>query len=147
MPDVELVRNAESPIAVIATTTTWEDLPVLWPRLLDEVWAELRRHHATTGHNVMVYEGVPLRVQIGVEVADPIEPAGRVIPSTLPAGRTARALHTGSPATISQTHDAVAAWCARHGHETTGLRWEIYGDPDADGSFSTEVHWQVPDLG
>src|SRR5688572_23228190 len=77
MAAVELVLNAESPIAVVATTTTWEDLPLLWPKLLDEVWAELRRHHATTGHNVMVYEGVPLRVQIGVEVAEPIEPAGR----------------------------------------------------------------------
>lgn len=147
MADVELIRTAASPIAVIATTTTWEDFPALWPRLLDEVWAELRTRSGGTGHNVMVYEGEPLRVQIGVEVTEPIEPAGRVVPSTLPAGPAARALHRGSPATINQTHDAVAAWCARRGHPTTGLRWEIYGDPDEDGSFTTAVYWQVRDLG
>lgn len=147
MTSVDLVRAEGSSIAVIRTATTWEAFPALWPSLLDEVWAALRASGATTGHNVMVYEGDPPTVEVGVQVASPIEALGRVVPSSLPAGLTARAVHDGPPQTLAETHAAVAAWCRAHGHETTGVRWEIYGDPGPDGTFATEVHWQVRDLG
>lgn len=143
MIPVDLVRTEATPIAVVRTATTWAELPTLWPRLLDEVWAVLRAAGATTDHNVMVYEGDPPQVEIGVQVATPIVPDGRVVPSQLPAGSAAHATHHGSPATIAGTHDAVVGWCRQQGHATSGVRWEVYGDPGADGAFATEVYWQL----
>ena len=146
-PAIELIRTHASPTAVVATSTTWAELPALWPVLLDEVWSVLRAGDVLVGHNVMVYEGDPPTVEIGVGVGVPITPVGRVVPSTLPAGTAARAVHDGPPSTIGTTHEAIVAWCRDHGHRPTGRRWEIYGDPGPDGAFAVEVYWQVADVG
>ena len=60
---------------------------------------------------------------------------------------TPRIAATPAPTNIGTTHDAVVVWCRDRGYVTTGVRWEIYGDPGPDGSFDTEVHWQVRDVG
>lgn len=59
------------PTAVIAERTTWEAFPSLWPALLDEVWSVVRPRRS--------------------EIAGSFAPVGRVIASTLPAGRVVTA--------------------------------------------------------
>lgn len=62
------IVGAESrPTAVVAATTTWQDFPALWGRLLGEVWDCLHAGGIHRGcRNVMLYlDSVP-NVQVGV---------------------------------------------------------------------------------
>ena len=148
--DVTIERTAERPTAVVRANTTWREFPTLWRTLLDDVWAFLRARPGlrTDGHNAMLYrnglaEG-EVAVEVGVQVTRSFEAAGRVVPSTLPAGEAAATVHTGTPAEIGAAHDAVVAWCAAQHRELTGVRWEIYGDPDPQtGHFDVAVNWQL----
>ena len=147
---VRVERTTESPTAVVKANTTWREFPTLWRTLLDDVWAFLRSRPGlrTEGHNVMVYRngvsGVEVAVEVGVQVTQSFETAGRVVPSTLPAGEAAATVHTGTPSEIGQAHDAVVAWCSAQRRELTGVRWEIYGDPDPQtGHFDVAVYWQL----
>ena len=148
--DVAIKRTAECPTAVIRANTTWREFPGLWPTLLGEVWAFLgaRPGLRTEGHNVMLYrDNVPeaeVAVEVGVQVTQSFEAAGRVVSSTLPAGEAATTVHSGAPAEIGIAHDAVRAWFSATRRDLAGVRWEIYGDPDPQtGHFDVEVYWQL----
>ena len=147
---VRIERSTASPTAVVKANTTWREFPTLWRTLLDDVWAFLRSRPGlrTEGHNVMVYRngvsGVEVAVEVGVQVTQSFETAGRVVPSTLPAGEAAVTVHTGTASAIGEAHDAVVAWCSAQRRELTGVRWEIYGDPDPKtGHFDVAVYWQL----
>jgi effector-binding domain-containing protein len=147
---VTIERTTGCPTAVVKTSTTWREFPTLWGTLLDDVWAFLRATPGlrADGHNVMLYrnglrEG-EVAVEVGVQVTRSFEAAGRVVPSILPAGEAATTVHTGTPSEIGAAHDTVVAWCAAEGRQLTGLRWEIYGDPDPKtGHFDVAVYWQL----
>jgi effector-binding domain-containing protein len=117
------------PTAVIARQTTWADFPRLWRPLLDEVYAVLARPGSPRpGCNVMLYlDDVP-HVEVGVEVPALFAPAGPVISSALPGGTVAATVHRGPYDRLDAAHRAVRAWCASHGRELAGPRWEVYGD-------------------
>jgi effector-binding domain-containing protein len=148
--DVTIERAAECPTAVVKANTTWREFPTLWRPMLDDVWAFLRAAPGlrADGHNVMLYRNGSspgqVAVEVGVQVTKSFEAAGRVVPSTLPTGEAATTIHTGTPAEIGAAHDAVVAWCAARRRELTGVRWEIYGDPDPrTGHFDVAVYWQL----
>ena len=75
--------------AVVATTTTWEEFPALWRTLLDEVYAFVRPRPELSPEpgpgpdwrNVMLYKDDVPSVEVGVLVAGPFAPEGRVVPS------------------------------------------------------------------
>jgi effector-binding domain-containing protein len=141
---VSIVATAATPTAVVRETTTWERWPTLWGELLGEVWAFLRSTDLQTGRNVMLYlDDVP-NVEVGVEVGEAFASNGRVVASSLPAGRAATTVARGAPSPegIHAAHVAVIDWCAAHGHVRTGVRWEVYDhwrdDPD---TFETAVYW------
>jgi effector-binding domain-containing protein len=151
--DVSVIRTAECPTAVVKANTTWPEFRTLWPTLLDEVWAFLRATPGlrTDGHNVMLYRhtvpGVEVAVEVGVQVTGRFEPAGRVVPSILPAVEAATT-RAGTTAHIGAAHEAVRAWCAAHGRELTGVSWEIYGDPDPrTGTVEVTVFWELARAG
>lgn len=139
--EVTLHTMPASPTAVVAAATTWEEFPRLWKTLLDEVYTVVRGGGATqTGHNVMLYRDDIPNVEVGVQVEGPFEPSGRVVPSVLPAGEIATALHRGPYDALEEAHLAVRTWCAARRHELTGVRWEIYGDWHEDpNDLETEV--------
>ena len=148
--DVRIERTTECPTAVVKANTTWREFPALWRQLLDEVWAFVRITPGLRrdGHNVMLYRrdlpGVEVAVEIGVQVTRSFDPAGHVVPSTLPAAETATAIHTGTPAELGAAHAAVRAWCAAQRREVTGVSWEVYGDPDPKtGHFDVAIYWQL----
>lgn len=147
--DVSVERTAECPTAVVKANTTWPEFRSLWPTLLDEVWAFLRATPGvrTEGHNVMLYRhtvpDVEVAVEVGVQVTGPFEPAGRVVPSILPATEvaTTRARTTDD---IGAAHAAVRAWCASKGRTVSGVSWEIYSDPDPrTGNVEVAVFWEL----
>lgn len=145
---VQIVTTAQTPTAVVAEATSWEEFPQLWRALLTEVWTFLRDSDLTTGRNVMLYKDDSPNVEVGAEVSGSFTGTGRVVPSSLPAGRAATAVARGepSPLELARAHTAVRSWCAANGHTLTGVRWEIYGHwlEDQDPAlFETEVFWQL----
>lgn len=143
---VRIVQTAETPTAVIAEATTWQEFPDVWRPLLDEVWTFLRGSGLTTGRNIMLYKDDLPNVEVGAEVSSSFEAAGRVVASSLPAGRTAATVEQGppSPDGLARAHSAVRDWCASNGHVLTETRWEIYGhwlDDQDPALFETEIYW------
>jgi effector-binding domain-containing protein len=146
---VTFVTVEPRPTAVIARTTNWQEFPSLWGQLLDEVYRFVRgRGDLATGEgseqwqNVMLYKDDRPDVEVGVLAARPFEPEGRVIPSMLPGGEAATAVHTGDYAGLGATHGAVRAHLAASGRELAGPCWEIYGHWREDpGELETEVFW------
>jgi effector-binding domain-containing protein len=136
-----------SPTAVVHATTTWPEFASLWRTILDEVWQYLRQAPDALrkdGHNVMLYADDRPTLEVGVQVSGSFEPRGSVVPSTLPGGLVATATHNGPIARLGETHESVCAWCAEHGYELTGVRWEIYSDPDpSTGEVAVDVFWAL----
>jgi effector-binding domain-containing protein len=123
----------ERPTAVIAAETTWVAFPSLWRQLLDEIWQVVRSNEAIApGRNVMLYKDNVPNVEIGVEARGPFAAIGRIVPSTLPAGRVAMTTHRGRYEDIGEAHKAVISWCEGRGLARSGARWEIYGHWTAD---------------
>jgi effector-binding domain-containing protein len=92
--------------------------------------------------NVMLYKDDRPDVEVGVLVSGSFEAEGRVIPSELPGGEVATAIHLGDYARLGVTHDAVRDQIAAHGREPAGPLWEIYGHWRATPSeLETEVFW------
>jgi effector-binding domain-containing protein len=151
MPGDVAVETVEARLtAVVAETTTWEAFPTLWARLLDEVYEVVRPRPELspsrgTGHlwqNVMLYKDDVPAVEVGVLVSGAFEAVGRVVPSALPAGRVATAVHRGDFAGLGRAHDAVHRYAAENGLELAGPRWEVYGHWSADPrDLETEVFY------
>jgi effector-binding domain-containing protein len=143
---VRIVTVLPTPTAVVAQATNWRDFPQLWGELLAEVWAFLRGSDLVAGRNIMLYKDDTPHVEVGAEVNGSFAANGRVVPSSLPAGRAATTVLRGAPSpdTLASAHAAVLDWCRAGGHDLTGVRWEIYGHwlEDQDPAlFETEIYW------
>ncbi|WP_051367605.1 GyrI-like domain-containing protein [Hamadaea tsunoensis] len=142
-PEVTTRTVAARPIATLAATTTWKEFPQVWGPLLDEVHASVTWDDGgRAGRNVMVYwDDVP-HVEVGVELDRPATVTGRVVRSSLPAGRVATAVHRGTYEDIDATHRAILRWCEAVGLAPRGPRWEIYGHWQEDVSLlETEISY------
>jgi effector-binding domain-containing protein len=141
------VQDVEArPTAVVAATATWREYPSLWKPMLDEVWACLRAAGIHRGcRNIMLYLDDTPSVEVGVELLQPCPLTGRVVSSSLPAGRVAATVHYGSYAGLGAANDAVIAWCVAEGLARIGVRWEVYGPHDEDpAKVWTEIYHQLP---
>jgi effector-binding domain-containing protein len=143
--EVAVVDVEARPTVVVAEATTWRDLPALWGQLSGEVWDCLRAGGIHRGcPNVMLYlDDVP-HVEVGVLLTQPCPLTGRVVASSLPAGRVARTVHHGSFGDVGAAHEAVVGWCRAQGLRLDRTRWEVYGphhdDPEQQ---QTQVFWRV----
>ena len=143
--EVSVVSVEARPTAVVAETTTWRDFPVSWGQLSGEVWDCLRAGGIDRGcPNVMLYlDDVP-HVEVGVLLTQPCPLTGRVVASSLPAGRVATTVHQGSFGGVGAAHEAVVGWCRAQGLRLDRTRWEVYGphhdDPEQQ---QTQVFWRV----
>jgi effector-binding domain-containing protein len=83
-------------------------------------------------------------VEVGVEVSEPLAVTGAVMMSALPAGLAAGTTHRGPYEEIYAAHQAVLRWCATQRRETTGERWEVYGDWHEDpAQLQTMVFYRL----
>jgi effector-binding domain-containing protein len=142
---VREVDTPGQPTAVVVEATTWDVFPTLWPRLLDTVWTAVRsKDEIAPNRNVMLYKDDVPNVEIGVEVEEPIPDLGRVVSSSLPAGRAATTTHRGSYADLGSAHQAIIEWCDRHGLQRVGPRWEVYGHwREGSADQDVEVYYLV----
>jgi effector-binding domain-containing protein len=141
--EVSLVEAEPRPTAVVAAATTWAEFPAVWGQLLGEVWACLRAGGIDRGcRNIMLYLDDAPTVEVGVLLDRPCPLTGRVVTSALPAGPAAMTIHHGPFGEVGAAHDAVLRWCAAHGHQPRGIRWEIYGPHHDDPAQQwTEIYW------
>ena len=140
---VTVVHAPGTPTAVVRAATTWDAFPRLWPQLLEEVWGVLRATDgAAPGHNVMLYlDDVP-NVEVGVWLRTPCQLTGRVVESSLPAGRVARVTHRGPYQAMADAYQALLDECAAAGERPTRTHWEIYGPHrDDPNELTTEIFW------
>jgi effector-binding domain-containing protein len=146
--DVTVKTVEPTPTAVVAAATTWPEFQRIWRPMLDQVWGFLRGGAPAglyqRGHNIMLYKDDIPHVEVGVQVSGSFDPDGNVVPSVLPGGLAATATHTGSIAAIGDTHQAICEWSKANGYRLTGVRWEIYGDPDpSSGQVDVQVFWSL----
>jgi effector-binding domain-containing protein len=64
--------------------------------------------------------------EVGVPVARPIAPAGRVRPSRLPAATVARTVYCGPYEGLGSAWGEFEAWIAAAGHTASPELWECY---------------------
>lgn len=85
--------------------------------------------------------GGRLDMEPGILVSRMFEPVGEVVPSALPAGRTAHFLHMGSYEGIPGAWQTLFTWCAEENLKLADINWEIYGDWNDDSSkLETSMH-------
>lgn len=146
---VSLIETTARPTVVVARQTTWTEFPSLWRPMLDEVYAVVKpagadraRRGEERWQNVMLYNDDVPNVEVGVLASGPFSDTGNVISSALPAGVTAATTHRGPYTELGLAHRAVRDWCAAHGRQLAGPRWEIYGHWREDPSeLETEVYY------
>jgi effector-binding domain-containing protein len=146
---VSLIETTARTTVVVARQTTWREFPSLWGSMLDEVYAVVKPASADRAgldeerwQNVMLYKDDVPNVEVGVLACGPFSDAGNMITSALPAGVTAATTHRGPYAELDLAHRAVRDWCAAHGRQLAGPRWEIYGHWRQDPSdLETEVYY------
>ena len=68
----------------------------------------------------------------GVIVSRVFAPVGEVVPSILPAGRTAHLLLRGPYDGIPGAWQTLFDWSARKGLKLAGINWQIYGEWNDD---------------
>jgi effector-binding domain-containing protein len=64
--------------------------------------------------------------EIGVPVSQPITPAGRVKPGTLPAARVARTVFHGTYEGLGEAWGQLMSWIESAGHTPGPDFWEVY---------------------
>jgi|SRR5437764_12381139 len=73
-----------------------------------------------------------LDMQPGIVVSRAFAPLREVVPSALPAGRTAHLLLTGPYDGILGACNHLFAWCTGERLTLAGTNWQIYGDENDD---------------
>jgi effector-binding domain-containing protein len=80
-------------------------------------------------------------------VSTPVEPAGDVVPSTLPGGRAVEAVHIGPYDTMGETYGQPEQWMVGQRLVPGKVVWESYlSDPEREpdpATWRTVVHWSV----
>ncbi len=64
--------------------------------------------------------------ELGVKVAAPVKPAGRVKPGQLPAAKVARTVYSGPYDGLPAAWGEFNKWMKANGHEQAENLWEVY---------------------
>lgn len=141
---VDVIEMEQQPTAVIRGTMPVEAITGFLGGVFTEVVQTLTAQGLSPagppfGCYVMTAGGVD--VEAGFPCSDPVAPAGRVVPSTLPGGRTAIVLHRGPYDEVPAAYAAVEAWLAQNSWQATAAPWEAYLDGPEVAQPRTIVHW------
>jgi hypothetical protein len=88
---------------------------------------------APLGHRFTLWRPLPegLDLEPGIVVARAFAPVGEVVPSALPAGRTAHLLYVGPYEGLPGAWQTLFAWCAREELPLARVNWQIYLKEDS----------------
>ncbi len=131
MIDTPQIRDTDARlIAVIHLTVPRSEIQnVMGPGLHELTAAVAAQGIAVTGpwftHHLWI-EPATFDFEIGVPVAAPVAPAGRVRPARRPALRVARTVYRGPYEGLAPAWGEFDAWIVAHGHTPAGDLWECY---------------------
>lgn len=126
----EIVRTPKRQAAVIHLTIPRAEMMEVFGPAVDELLATLDDQEiASTGpvfaHHLRM-DPETFDFEVGVPVADPVAPTGRVKPGVLPAARVARTVYHGPYEGLPDAWREFDAWIGEHGHEKGPELWESY---------------------
>ncbi len=138
----EIIRTELRDTAVIHLTIPRAEIRhVMGPGLQELMATVAAQGISTTGpwfsHHFAMHPDT-FDFEIGVPVATPVAPAGRVKPATLPATRLARTVLHGNYEGLGPGWGQFLSWIEEQGHATAPDLWEVYvKGPEADPDPST----------
>ena len=124
---VERVQLIQQPAAVVRDRVPRDGIPDFLGGALGEVMGVLGAQGVEpAGPPFGCYRPTPdgFDVEAGFPTSTPVEPAGRVVPSTLPGGSAIQVLHQGPYAGVAAAYQAGEAWLAEHAGEASAPPWE-----------------------
>lgn len=143
--DPRIVLTEVLPTAVIHVTVAREKIQqVMGPgrqELMDSLKAQgiapagpWFTHHLRMDPNLFDFE-------IGVPVASPVKPAGRVGPGQLRTARVARTVYWGPYEGLPEAWKQLEAWIDKRGHTSAADLWEVYVAGPESGA--DPARWQT----
>jgi effector-binding domain-containing protein len=128
--EIKLTNGGAILTAVIRSRMQPNELSKFVPAACGEVWSFIRAAGLPRpGRHVALYLDGGL-VEVGAEVSGRFAGNDRVHCSQLPAGRVVTTTHFGPYACLGNAHSGIRRWCGEHGHQLSGVCWEIYGHWD-----------------
>ncbi|MFM1726305.1 GyrI-like domain-containing protein [Rhodococcus sp. PAM 2766] len=150
--DIRLEDRVARPAAVMGGDVSVDDIAGFVGTALREVATAARRAGIDlAGPPFARYRPLPggaWNVEAGFPLARAIAPAGRVEPTSLPAGPVVATVHVGSYDTVEPAYIALTSWVTEHGYGTVGEAWECYLDDPNVPEPRTEIVMPVtrPDV-
>ena len=139
MSDPELVNVAPVTTAVIRGRVGMGELRNFFDRSFATLATTLSAQEiAIAGPAFGLYRNAPddgFDLEVGFPTDRAVEPAGDVVPSSLPAGRVARFVHRGSFDGLSASWQQLQSWIEEQGLTRQPMWWEVYvtePSPDMD---------------
>lgn len=148
VPTVELRHLPSVPLAVIRRRVSASELARVVPEGCGIVWNALRAQQVKPGRNVAIYWNGDIRLEVGVELAEPFVEKDELVRSATPAGLTVFTTHVGPYRQLGTAHEAIREWCTARGHRLLGPNWEVYGHWQSEwnedpSKIRTDVFYQV----
>lgn len=131
LSEVQVAYADSKPLAILRRQVRASELVTAVPEGCGVVWSWVRARQLRAGRNVAVYWDDTIRLEVGVEMAEPFAAKGDIVPSATPAGPVATVLHLGPYHQLGTAHQAIRDWCSAHQRRLAGPFWEVYG------------HWQT----
>ena len=143
----QILRTSAQPVALLPLTVPRAEIQkVMGPGLQELTSAVAAQGIPTAGpwftHHLKMDPAV-FDFEIGVPVAAPISPAGRVRPGTWPATRMARTVHRGGYEGLGPAWSTLDAWIKAEGHEAAQDLWERYVKGPESGPDSSAYRTEL----
>jgi effector-binding domain-containing protein len=143
-----ITQTAIQPAAVLRLTVPPEDMPKVMKPGIDEVFAAVAAQGIKPAgpwfSHYLKMEPRRWEFEIGLPVATPIAPVGRVKPGELPARKVARTIHRGGYEGLGESWGEFSNWIKSQGLTPDADLWECYvigpeSGPDAT-KWRTELN-------
>jgi effector-binding domain-containing protein len=141
----QIVRTEVRHAAVIRLTIPRAEIQrVMGPAIQEVLETVAAQGQAPTGPVYSYHYRMDPEVfdfDVGVPVARPITPSGRVTPGTLRAATVARTVYRGPYEGLGAAWGAFNAWITRQGHAPGPDLWECYAAGPESGP--DPAHWRT----
>ena len=150
---IEIIETEEQTTATIHLNIRRDQIQAEMGPAIQEVFSELAKQNVQAAGPVFSYHARldPMRFdfEVGVPVNDPVEPAGRMRPSTLPGAKVAKTIYRGPYEGLGPAWRAFDAAIRNAGHAPAQDFWERYSKgPSASADpaeWETELSRRVMD--
>ncbi|GAB3032265.1 transcription activator effector-binding protein [Nocardioides flavus (ex Wang et al. 2016)] len=130
--EITVVDLTEQSTAVVRSRASVDTIPEVLGRTFDAVArAVADQGGQITGPPFARYGAMDEAgwdLEAGFPIDSPLLPQGQVEPSSLPACRAVRLVHTGPYDTVGEAWSEATSWLDEHGYTATEAPWECYLD-------------------